>query len=364
MSHLHRTVAALALGLAALGLISASVLHAQVANNPYKVNYNWGKLEGRKLGVVGGIKPDADGQHIWILDRCGGNGCAESDLDPIIEVDMDGRFVKSFGKGIINLPHGFFIDREHNVWVTDGAPAGDARGTAGFKKHMGHQVYKFGPEGKLVMTLGEAGVSGDDEKHFNGPTGVVVAANGDIWITDGHGSTQVGPNKENMYGSRGGNNRLIRFSGDGKFVKQWGGGVGSEGALPLQFNDPHDLETDAEGRLYIADRGNQRVQVLDKDGNFITRWTQFGKPSAITFDSKGNVFVADGMSDSHWNPGWERGIRIGDMRTGFLKGFIPDEEATNGAGTEFLGVDNRGRIFSGASGRPGLVVHEPFRPLF
>jgi secreted PhoX family phosphatase len=132
----------------------------------------------------------------------------------------------------------------------------------------------------------------------------------------------------------------------------------------LQFNDPHGIEIDSEGRLYIADRGNQRVQVLDKEGNFITRWTQFGKPSAIAIDAKGNIYVADGMSDDRWNPGWERGIRIGDTRTGWIKAFIPDEEATRGAGTEFLGVDTKGRIFSGASGRPGLVVHELFRPLF
>ena len=135
------------------------------------------------------------------------------------------------------------------------------------------------------------------------------------------------------------------------------------GSEPLHFNDPHDIAIDSEGRLYIADRGNQRVQVLDKEGNFITRWTQFGKPSAIAIDKKGNIYVADGMSDDRWNPGWERGIRVGDLKTGWIKAFIPDEEATRGAGTEFLGVDDKGRIFSGASGRPGLVVHELYRPL-
>jgi sugar lactone lactonase YvrE len=357
-------LAALASASAAALVIVSGALHAQIANNPYKVNYNWDKLEGRKIGVASGIRPDPDGRHLWILDRCGANGCAESPLDPIIQVDMDGKFVKSFGKGLMNFPHGFFIDREGSVWVTDGAPAGDPRGEAGFKKGMGHQVYKFSPDGKMLMRLGEAGKPGADETHFNGPTGVVVAANGDIWITDGHGGPAVGPNKDNMYRSRGGNNRLMRFSKDGTFIKQWGGGIGSEGFLPLQFNDPHDIAIDGDGRLYIADRGNQRVQVLDKDGNFVTRWTQFGKPSAIAIDTKGNIYVADGMSDESWNPGWERGIRIGDLKSGWLKAFIPDEEATRGAGTEFLGVDARGRIFSGASGRPGLVVHEPGRPLF
>lgn len=337
---------------------------AQIANNPYKVNFNWDKLEGRKIGVASGIKPDPGGKYLWILDRCGSNGCAESPLDPIIQVDMDGKFVKSFGKGIMNFPHGFFVDADGNVWVTDGAANGDPRGEAGFKKGIGHQVYKFSPDGALLMRLGQAGKPGADETHFNGPTGVVVAANGDIWVTDGHGGpASPGPNQANMYRSRGGNNRLVRFSRDGKFIKQWGGGVGSEGALPLQFNDPHDIAIDKDGRLYIADRGNQRIQVLDQDGKFITRWTQFGKPSAIAIDDR-HIYVADGMSDVMWNPGWERGIRIGDLKTGWLKAFIPDEEATRGAGTEFVGVDARGRIFSGASGRPGLVVHELVRPLF
>ena len=207
-----RLTAAVLSGMAGLAIVGGQVLSAQVANNPYKVNYNWDKLEGRKIGVASGIKPDPSGHYLWILDRCGANGCAESPLDPIIQVDMEGKFVKSFGKGIMNFPHGFFVDREGNVWVTDGAPNGDARGAAGFKKRIGHQVYKFSPDGKLLMTLGEAGVFGADEKHFNGPTGVVVADNGDIWVSDGHGGPAVGPNKDNMYRSRGGNNRLVRFS--------------------------------------------------------------------------------------------------------------------------------------------------------
>jgi sugar lactone lactonase YvrE len=352
------------LGAAILAFIPATRLKAQISLNPYKVNYNWDKLQGRKIGVASGIKMDPDGQHIWVLDRCGANGCADSDLDPIIEVDLDGRLVKSFGKGLISFPHGFFIDRERNIWVTDGAPAGDPRGEAGLKKHMGHQVSKFSPDGKVLMKLGEAGVPGADETHFNGPTGVVVAENGDIWITDGHGGPQRGPNKENMFGSRGGNNRLVRFNKDGKYIKAWGGGIGSEGSGPLQFNDPHGIDIDSEGRLYIADRGNNRVQVLDKEGNFVTQWTQFGKPSAIAIDNRGNIYVADGMSNAHWNPGWERGIRVADIKTGWIKAFIPDEEATSGAGTEFLGVDLKGNIYSGASSRPGLVVHELFRPLY
>jgi DNA-binding beta-propeller fold protein YncE len=339
---------------------------AQISNNPYHVDYGWAQIQGRKIGVASGFKMDPDGKHLWMLDRCGANGCANSDLDPILQVTLDGKFVKSFGKGRICFPHGLFIDKPGNVWVTDGAPEGDPRVTACVPKHIGHQVYKYSPDGKLLMTIGTAGVAGADQTHLNGPTGVVVQDDGTIWVIDGHGGPQNDANKNNMYGSRGGNNRLIEFSPDGKFIRQWGGGKGSEGSMPLQFNDPHDIAMDpATGNMYIADRGNQRVQVLDKHGNFVTRWTQFGKPSAIAIDTKGHIYVADGMSNDHWNPGWERGIRVGDVKTGWVKAFIPDEEVDpkGGAGTEFLGVDPQGNIYSGASTRQGLVVHKPFRPI-
>src|SRR6476660_10339727 len=128
MSQPVRSLAIAAIAVTALALISGRILKAQIGVTPYKVNYNGDKLEGRKIGVASDIRLDPDGQHLWILDRCGANGCAESTLDPIIQVDMDGKFVRSFGKGIMNFPHGFFIDREGFIWVTDGAPNGDPRG--------------------------------------------------------------------------------------------------------------------------------------------------------------------------------------------------------------------------------------------
>src|SRR5215472_79469 len=163
MSQQVRSRLSLAIVVTVLAVSFSAMVHAQIGVTPYKVNYNWDKLEGRKIGVASGIRTDPDGQHLWILDRCGANGCAESTLDPIIEVDMDGKFVRSFGKGVMNFPHGFFIDREGFIWVTDGAPNGDPRGEAGFKKHLGHQIYKFSRDGKLLMTLGEAGVPGADD---------------------------------------------------------------------------------------------------------------------------------------------------------------------------------------------------------
>src|SRR5215831_17869976 len=105
MSQTVRSRPIVATVVATLALISGVIVRAQMGVTPYKVNYNWDKLEGRKIGVASGIRLDPDGQHLWILDRCGANGCAESMLDPIIQVDLDGKFVHSFGKGVMNFPH-------------------------------------------------------------------------------------------------------------------------------------------------------------------------------------------------------------------------------------------------------------------
>ena len=104
------------------------------------------------------------------------------------------------------------------------------------------------------MRLGEAGVWGDGPNHFNGPSGVVVAPNGDIWVSDGH---------------RGGNNRIVKFSSDGTFLLEVGGGVGSESKEPARFSDPHDLKMDSRGRVFVADRGNSRIQVFDREGTLL-----------------------------------------------------------------------------------------------
>ena len=175
----HRTAGAasiLALGCASTLALGAE-LHAQSATtNPYRVTFGWEKLpQGRTLGIVSGVIPDPDGRHLWILDRCGANQCAGSDLDPILKFDLDGDLVDSFGAGLFAFPHGFALDHEGFLWVTDGGSHGDARATLGESMGMGHQVLKLTREGEVVMRLGEAAVWGDDETHFNGPSGVAVA---------------------------------------------------------------------------------------------------------------------------------------------------------------------------------------------
>ncbi len=316
----------------------------------YRAVYGWEKMPaGQKLGVVSGVIPDPDGKHLWVLHRCGANNCAGTNVDPILKFDLDGNVVQSFGAGLFAWPHGFFRDSEGNLWVTEGAPAGDARGEAGFKIGKGHQVFKFGPDGKLLLTLGTAGIASNDATHFNGPSGIAVAKNGDIWIVDGH---------------RGGNNRMVRFSKGGKFIKAWGGGVGQTSAAPGLFNDPHHITIDSTGRLFVSDRENNRIEIFDSEGNFLAAWKQFGRPSAIFIDKNDTIFVADGMSGAEHNIGWQRAIRIGDAKTGRVDTLIPDNQSygPGESGVEFLATDAAGNIYAGEVSRQRLVKFIPVRP--
>jgi sugar lactone lactonase YvrE len=341
MSHLVRGVSAIA-GLVALVMMLPAEPSAQGGTgypNPYRAIHDWAKA-GRKMGVSAGVYQAPDGKHMWVMDRCGGNNCAGVDVDPFLMFDMDGKLVKSFGKGVFGWPHGFFVDAEGNVWGTEGGPNGEARGEPGFKMGRGHQIHKFSPDGKLLMSMGVANVYGDDQTHFNGPSHVAVDRNGDIWVTDGH---------------RGGNNRLIRFDKNGKFKSQIGGGIKSATSERGLFNDPHHIAFHpVDGRLFISDRGNNRIQIFDAEGKFLAVWTQFGRPSSVAFSKDGDtIYAVDGTSNPNSNPGWEKAIRIGDTKTGWVKYAIPSDlqmlvEKTGGTvDTEFIGVDSNGAIYAG-----------------
>ncbi len=347
--HFARLGCALLISAAMTGLSETGLEGQIVANNPYHADYDWAKLpEGLTIGVASGVFPDPDGQHLWVLSRCGANHCAlVPEIDPILKFDMDGNLVDKFGAGLFSWPHGFFLDHEGFLWVTEGAPVGDARAVEGMRLGMGHQVFKLNQSGEVVMALGESGVAGDDETHFNGPSDVMVAPSGDIWITDGH---------------RGGNNRLVKFSADGTFLLQVGGGVESVSGDPGSFNDPHGITMDREGRVVVADRGNNRVQVFDQEGNLLKVWTQMGRPSTVFVDRNNMLYAGDGMSNEQWNPGWERGIHIAPASSGWVSAFIPDREVPVGTGVEFLGVDFNGNIYSGEVGRQRLVKYIPVRP--
>jgi sugar lactone lactonase YvrE len=266
--------------------------------NPYRGPENWGTLpEGRTWGSTSAIDLAPDGS-IWVAERCGANTCSGSSLAPILRFDKSGKLLNSFGEGLFVFPHGIYVDHEGNVWVTD------AQGKDG----KGHQVIKFSPEGKVLLTLGKAGVTGDGPDTFNQPSDVVVARNGDIFVADGHGGNS--------------NARIVKFSKAGTFIKAWG----KKGTGPGEFDTPHALAMDSKGRIFVGDRANNRIQIFDQDGKFIAEWKQFGRPSGLFIDKHDVLYVADSESRADNHPGWKRGIRIGSAKDGSVTGFIPDPE--------------------------------------
>jgi streptogramin lyase len=298
--------------------------------NPYRTIENWAKFpEGRSWGSTAGVDVDRH-RNIWVAERCGANTCEGSNLAPILEFDPSGKLLKSFGAGMFLFPHGLTVDKDGNIWVTDGHGA----------EGKGQQVFKFSPEGKVLMTLGKAGVAGDGPDTFNQPSAVAIAPNGDIFVADGHGGNS--------------NNRIVKFAKDGKFIKTWG----KKGTGPGEFDIPHCLAFDSKGRLFVGDRNNNRIQIFDQDGNYIEEWKQFSRPSGISIDKHDNIYVADSESESvsknHY--GWKRGIRIGHIKDGVVAAFIPDpaEVASGTSAAEGVAVDSNGVIYGAEVGPKDL----------
>jgi streptogramin lyase len=217
---------------------------------------------------------------------------------------------------MFNYPHGIFVDRDDNVWVCDGRA----------KNGKGETVMKFSSEGKLLMTLGKPGVAGDGPHMFNGPSDVLVAPNGDIFVADGHGGDT--------------NARIVKLTKDGKFIKAWG----KKGSGPGEFDTPHGLAMDAAGRLFVADRGNSRTQIFDQNGKFLEEWRQFGRPSGIFIDKKNIIYVSDSTSTDKTNPGFKQGIRIGKVKDGKVAEFIPWPEGNT---LEAVAADDQGNVYGG-----------------
>ena len=329
--------------------------------NPYNTIEGYAKLpEGRTWGSTSAVDVDKDGKSFWVAERCQLNSCwdrAKGEMSPlqtVFKFDSTGKLVTSFGQGMFIFPHGIHVDRDGNIWVTDGqsnlparapgSPA-DAPLPAMPAKVVGHQVVKFSPEGKVLLTLGKAGgnpagADAADPASFYQPNDVITYPNGDILVAEGHG---------------GANSRLIKFDKTGKFIAQFGKrGTGLEG----EFDQPHGLAFDAKGRLFVADRGNNRIQILDAQTfKTLDTWYQFSRLSGIFIDKNDMVYGADSESGSV-NPAhgtWKRGIRIGSAKDGKVQYFIPDPSNTDpGAkGTlaaEGVAADANGVIFGAEVG--------------
>ncbi len=241
------------LKLAAVVLLLAGAWGNAQAQSSYQVVHGWPVLPaGFSFGHVPGLDVDSH-NRVWLFHR--------GALRPIMALDgATGEVVASFGEGMFRRPHGLRIDPDGNVWVTD---------------KDDNLIFKFTPEGRLLMTLGTKGVAGQDGTHFNGIADLVFTPQGDFYVADGYV-----------------NNRIAKFSKDGKFLFEWG----RKGTGPGEFDLPHGIAMDTQRRIYVADRGNSRVQVFDDSGKFLRQWKgpEFGCPWGVAVGPDGYLYVVDG----------------------------------------------------------------------
>ena len=355
----------IAVAAGAVALISGSVAaqrgqsgppeHAKITPvnnlpNPYETVRNWGTLpDGRKWGSVSAIHVDADGKHIWAGDRCGTNSCAGSTVDPIVKLDPSGKVVASFGAGQIIWPHGMDVDRQGNVWIADARVA-----TAAELKQFpnaagkGNTVTKFSPQGKVLLVLGKPGEAGTPPTAFTEPNDVLVAPNGSIFVGESHNAQfEDKPDGPSAIG------RISKFAPDGKFIKSWGTWGFGNG----EFRGPHSLAMDSQGRLFVADRGNRRIQIFDQEGKHLATWYQFSRISGLYIDRNDVLYAIDSESDENYNPGWRKGLRVGSAKTGEVWYFTPEHVSKQPSGMggfgsmgEGVAVDAAGNVYGGEVG--------------
>ena len=327
-----------------LALAQADMEPVNDLPNPYITQSGYFKMPGgRAWGSSSTVDIDIDGESVWIAERCGGNinACVNNpDVNLVMLYDKEGTLVRSFGAGYITWPHGIHVDYEGNVWIAD------ARGTDAISDcegdDYGHQVHKFSPTGTHLMSLGRKG-GGQDEDYFYTPNDVLVAPDGSIFVGEGHSSAEGSPNRIHKFDAEG--NHLFSFG-------EWG-------TEPGKFRQPHGLAMDSKGRLFVADRGNDRIQIFDQDGELLDVWYQFSRNSGIHIDKHDVLYAADSESGSV-NPDhgdWLRGIRVGSAVTGEVEFFIPDPDPDcRGTCTaEGVVADKHGNIFGAEVGPVGGV---------
>ena len=335
--------------------VSNAVTGEGLPNPASHVTRNWGELPaGRKWGTTAGIDIDPKDGHIWAYERCGagtaGGGPVDCDntlLDPVFKFDRHtGKVLVNFGKGVMVTPHGISVDKDGNVWIADFANNKD--GT------KGQQVHKFSPTGVKLLSLGIAGKAGNADGQFNQPNDVVVGPDGSIYVADGHDAQSMTTNAALEEGlKRGATSRISKFSPDGKFIKSWG----KIGVRHGEFRTPHALVFDSKGRLWVADRGNHRIEIFDQDGKYLESRYQFSRPSGIFI--KGNtVYVIDSESGPLNHPNWRDGVRIGpldeDRITGYIPPFDREDRVYQGTAGEGVAVDADGNVF--AAEGPNSIV--------
>lgn len=308
--------------------------------NPYQPGVrNWAALPGgRAWGSTAGIDIGPKGE-LWAIDRCGANTCEGSSLPTVHRIDPStGKVLRSIGAELFVFPHGLHVDRQGNIWVTDGQSSKD--GT------KGHQVLKLSPEGKVLMRLGIAGKKGSTRDMFDEPCDVVTAPNGDIFVSDGHFGQQAAATPATT-------SRIVKFSREGKYITSFG----RWGAAPGELKTPHAMVIDSRGRLIVADRGNMRIQIYDLDGNLQDSWPQFSRVSGLFIGPNEMLFAIDSESTAGNHKGWRKGVRIGSLKDGTVMHFVPGHQTDNpdGAAGEGIAVDRNGTIYAAENTLRGIT---------
>ena len=292
----------------------------------YRQNPDWAQVpQDHEWGQLIALETDADG-NLYAFHRCSASDCVGRTEAPLLKFDSSGKHLMSLAAGMLVWPHGLDIDSEGNIWLTDG------RDDSG----RGQQVIKLSPSGDVLMTIGTAGVAGDGPHTFNGVADVLVAENGNIFVADGHV-----------------NNRIVKYSPDGEFIMQWG----EAGSGPGEFDLPHALAMDSQGRLFVADRENLRIQIFDQDGRYIEEWSQFGRVSGLSIGVDDILYAA--AQNEEAIPSIDTGIYMASATDGAIIGFVPNIYS------ESVVADRNGAIYTGLRGRAGepQVIDKALRQL-
>jgi hypothetical protein len=301
---LNRCIPAAAAAL--ITLVMAATLHPsnlRAADGAYQLVENWAQLPpGTQWGVMSWVATDGGG-NVYAFQR-------DEPTSKVMVFDAHGKYLKTWGKNGFSYAHSLRVLRDGFIWITD---------------RKVQQVLKFDPDGKLLMSIGQKDVAGDNNSQdtFNGASDVVMAENGNIFVSDGEGA----------------NTRVVKFSNDGKFIKFWG----TKGSGPGELSGPHCITTDAKGLLYVCDRGNKRIQVFDQDGKYLAQMAQFGTPVSIAITRDDMMFVA--------SPAPENRITIG-RTTGEVLEKIEGLNSPHG-----LDVDSSGAIYVAESAGKAVLKY-------
>ena len=328
---------------------SANVVTGEGYPNPNPVIENeWGALPaGRQWGSTAGIDIDPTDGHVVAYERCGagalggsGVSCDTNPVDPVFKFDRhSGEVLANFGAGIMVTPHGIHVDDQGNVWVADFA--------GNIARTKGHQVHKFSPTGELLMSLGTAGQPGNDSTHLNQPNDVIVGPDGSIYVADGHSGQNMLDAEALEAGRRAGlTARIVKYAPDGTYIKEWG----QLGTDHGEFRTPHALEFDSQGRLWVADRGNHRLEIYDQDGNYLESRYSYGRISGLFITDDDMVYAIDSESSPLRHEPWHCGVRVGPLNEDYITAFIPGYQTASrgeqGTAGEGVAVDEDGNVFA------------------